>query len=142
MDGCGAIIDKYVLVGVFIYFLRANFKIEEYSTRNFFIAVYVCHEIYEEVNALKFQIIKTCLGPCVMRSTCVRKFDEDRVNFLQRIDFHVLYDEEQCDLIFSKFPHVIWYRERSDKHSGVIFDENMICDSCCFPVASLLKILK
>ncbi|KAK9869241.1 hypothetical protein WA026_002992 [Henosepilachna vigintioctopunctata] len=142
MDKCCALIDKYILVGVFIYFLRAEFGVEDYSTRNFYIALYLCHEIYEEVNSLKFQIAKRCLGNCVRNRDCVKRFDEDRFYLLQRMNFHVIYDKSHCNLIFSRFPHVVWYRIRSDVHHGVIVDEDKICSACKWPVVSNLKLNK
>ncbi|XP_044746137.1 speedy protein 1-A isoform X3 [Coccinella septempunctata] len=49
MDPCNAIVDKYLLIGVFIYFIRAHFEAKDYTTRNFYIALYLCHEIHEEI---------------------------------------------------------------------------------------------
>ncbi|XP_044746136.1 speedy protein 1-A isoform X2 [Coccinella septempunctata] len=133
MDPCNAIVDKYLLIGVFIYFIRAHFEAKDYTTRNFYIALYLCHEIHEEVDFFKYRIMKNCLGDCIENLQCVQRFNSDRIQLLKKINFHVQFRKEHCELIFSRFPHAMWKRNRTKEHSGVIIDENTACHTCSLP---------
>lgn len=94
---------------------------------------YLCHEIHEEVDIFKYKIIEKCLGECIKKFQCVQRFDSDRVHLLKRINFHVYYNKEHCEMIFSKYPHVVWYRNRTEEHCGVIMDKDTACFNCSLP---------
>ncbi|KAK4885704.1 hypothetical protein RN001_001975 [Aquatica leii] len=61
-DKCMALMDKYILAAILLFFRRAKFNKYDYNCKNFYVTLYLIHELYEEIVELKDIIIKTYLG--------------------------------------------------------------------------------
>ncbi|XP_018328172.1 speedy protein A-like [Agrilus planipennis] len=121
-DGCNVLADKYILASVFVYFLRAKLTEDEYNLRNFFLALYLCHEICEEIDEYKDEIVDYYLNirrlfpPSTNQH--FQKFMEDRFLFLKRMCYKGHIHRKLCEKLFILFPHVVWNRTRPLQHGG------------------------
>ena len=56
------VFSRVLLVMVLIYFKRGNLSLEEYTEYNFWTALYIAHDIVDEVTFYKYEILPWALG--------------------------------------------------------------------------------
>ena len=61
-DTCCLTSDRYLLAMVFVYFKKAKLEHEEYNRLNFFKALYLAHEMEEENDENRWEILPWALG--------------------------------------------------------------------------------
>ena len=50
-------LSRFLLVLVFIYFKRGNLALSEYTEYNFWTALYIAHDMEEEVSVFRHEIL-------------------------------------------------------------------------------------
>ncbi|XP_066928530.1 speedy protein A-like isoform X1 [Clytia hemisphaerica] len=127
LDRCFTLCDKYLLAMIYVYFRRAKLTRKDFTRQNFFLALYIAHEIEEDDEELKMEIYPWALGSELWRSK-LKEFLYKRNVFLQRMKFRAVVSRTTCDEIFDLFPkHPAWQRERNGNHGGAIrfYNQNL-----------------
>ena len=61
-DKCYNQVDNYLLATVFVYFKRAGLRLEEFNQENFFRCLYLAHDMEEDEEELKWELLPWALG--------------------------------------------------------------------------------
>lgn len=118
-DTCCLTSDRYLLAMVFVYFKKAKLEHEEYNRLNFFKALYLAHEMEEENDENRWEILPWALG---------RRWQGKIVNFIhgknefwQKLDFRGIVPCRACDQVMtipSFKEHSAFMRVRTPTHSN------------------------
>ncbi|CAM1309616.1 SPDYA (predicted) [Pycnogonum litorale] len=117
-DTCCKLCDKYLLAMVFVYFKRAKYSCHQFTRENFFLALYLAHDMEEDDEETKLSILYWALGQCWRQKHV--QFFRKRCSLLKRIEFRALVSLAMCEEIISaSFPRLsFWSRERQLHHAG------------------------
>ncbi|XP_047132620.1 speedy protein A isoform X1 [Hydra vulgaris] len=119
MDKCYTLSDKYLLAMVYTYFRRAKLNKREYTRMNFFVALYLAHDVEEDNEDLKLEIYPWALGLHWKRRHL--HFISQRDALLKRMKFRAIVSKLTCDEVILLCPsHPIWKRERKSHHGGAV----------------------
>lgn len=118
-DACCKLADKYLLAMAFVYFKRAGLRSYEYNRLNFFIALYLAHDMEEDEEELKYEILYWALGKnWPLR---VRRFLNKRNNLWKRMNYRAIVSCQMCHDLISLAPdHYAWHRHRLAHHAGAV----------------------
>ena len=104
---------------VFTYFKRARFTSDEFTSLNFFLALYLASDIEEDVEEYKYEIFPWALGP--KWRTKFSAFLRKRDDLLRRIGYRAIVSRKCCEEVMHFIPeHVAWSRERAESHGGAV----------------------
>uniref|UniRef100_A0A6I8SW11 Uncharacterized protein n=1 Tax=Xenopus tropicalis TaxID=8364 RepID=A0A6I8SW11_XENTR len=114
------IADKYLLAIVLIYFKRGGIKIEEFNRQNFFLSLYLAHDIEEHTDIPKITMLAWVLGKN-LKEKCrnfLRKWDR----FLQQIIYRAVVSKSECDELMGQHnpSHWAWLKDRSEDPESAI----------------------
>ncbi|CAG9764720.1 unnamed protein product [Ceutorhynchus assimilis] len=130
-DVCGAICDKYHLVVVFQFFMRADFQPEDYNTKNFFLALSLSHDLYDESKTLKEIIQHIYLSRAECKSLEVFKWE--KFMLFKQMQYKGIIDRKICHKLFKLIPHKALQKNRREIHGGVLTSK-YVCKKCLCPV--------
>ncbi|GAB6022107.1 hypothetical protein CHUAL_006250 [Chamberlinius hualienensis] len=94
-DVCCRIADKYLLAMVFVYFKRAKLSPMEYTRRNFFTALFLAHDMEEEDDDAKVELLRWSLGHRWSLMTC--RFLRARDKLWKQINYRGIVSRKLCD---------------------------------------------
>ncbi|XP_041441372.1 speedy protein 1-A-like isoform X3 [Xenopus laevis] len=118
IDSCRKLTDKYLLAMVKVYFQRAKLQEEEYTTLNFFAALFLANEMEEET------IFHDLIYPLGLGVEYQVKWQELRSRKLElwvRMGFKAWVSRSSCEEAMEDNPtHWAWRRERHHNHGLAI----------------------
>ena len=120
-DRCHTMADRFLLATVFIYFKRAELGEEEYTDRNFWLALYLAHDQEEDDDKTKWELLPWAVGSQwqPIYWTMMREKEE----LWQRMGLRSLVSRRQCDQVMAlSASAAVWARTRSPSHGGAVRD--------------------
>ncbi|XP_030750128.1 uncharacterized protein LOC115877919 isoform X2 [Sitophilus oryzae] len=135
-DVCGALCDKFHLIIIFQYFMRADFKEEDYTPENFFLALTLSHDIYEDTTVLKTII----MGFYYSRKQFVANkliFQWNKLVLFGRMKYKGYVEKKICNNLIDLVPHKIMAKTRRELHTGFL---NNLMSSKYFTRSKIAKI--
>lgn len=133
-DFCNVLADNFLLAMVYAYFRRANLGADEYTRLNFFAALYLAHDIAEDNEDLKLQIIPWILGKH-WNTLLVKDFLNQRDQLLYRMNYRAAVSHQTCYDVMNLTTSssgawtrrdLFWGRVRDASHSGTIYFEGPV----------------
>lgn len=127
-DVCNMSSEQYLIAIVFSYFVRSDLPIEEYTVFNFFCALYLAHDIEEECDDYKWEILPWALGKDW--AAVLKCFIKKKNEMWSKMRHYGMVSRVLCNQIFEqvkkrfseeelrKCPLIV--RKRDDFHSNVI----------------------
>ncbi|XP_033226914.1 speedy protein A-like isoform X2 [Belonocnema kinseyi] len=116
-DKCCRIADNYLIAMVFIYFIRADFEVEEYTPLNFLAALHLALDMEEDDDNLHSQLQRW-----LNANDATSYILDERNRVFQRIGYRGSISRKCCESIIRRINpnHSVWRRLRHTNHSGAI----------------------
>ncbi|XP_067012479.2 speedy protein 1-A isoform X2 [Anabrus simplex] len=114
---------------VFNYFIRAGYSQIQYTAYNFFVALYLAHDMEEDEEEPKNELFCWALGSDW--SDQYRKFLKSRDDLWRTLGHRSVVSLSSCEKIMSIRPeHWAWQRFRPEVHAGANrLDTHSFCQS-------------
>ncbi|XP_043476943.1 speedy protein A-like [Leptopilina heterotoma] len=118
-DKCYRLADNYLIAMVFVYFIRADLPVDDYTVINFLIALYLALAMEEDDEEL-LQDIENWLESA---DETLNIFQKHKF-FFQQIEYRGAISRSCCENVMRKINpnHEIWKRQRHVNHSGAVRD--------------------
>ena len=114
-DRCYTMADRFLLATVFIYFKRAELEEEEYTERNFWLALYLAHDQEEDDNETKWELLPWALG--TQWQPLYQTMMREKKELWQRMRLRSLVSRRQCDQVMAlSASAAVWARQRTACH--------------------------
>ncbi|KAJ9596947.1 hypothetical protein L9F63_012017 [Diploptera punctata] len=130
-DMCSLVADRYLLAMVFTYFKRARYSAIQYTRYNFFVALYLAHDIEEDDEDIKCELYIWALG--IHWQQHYEDMLASREALWMAMDHRAIVSRTCCEKVMALRPdHSAWQRHRSEIHSGAIrpYDALKISECC------------
>ncbi|XP_060536051.1 uncharacterized protein LOC132708000 isoform X2 [Cylas formicarius] len=116
--------------------MRAGFQKEDYIVQNFFLALSVSHDIYDDVNvAVKNMVVRYYLKAINDKSHTRKEYQRSKLQLLQRMQYRTFVQKKICKNIISLIPHKFMERNRHELHAGAFNESNkVLCKKCLLPI--------
>nr|CAH8833106.1 unnamed protein product [Trichobilharzia regenti] len=118
-DVCFKVADNFSIACVFAYFKRCDLAIEEYNRMNFFCCLYLVHDIEEDDEDYKYEILPWALGSFWKNK--LSSFLRQREALWARMNYRAIVSYRCCKELMSIIPsHPVWERNRLPHHGEAI----------------------
>jgi len=118
-DKCCNYVDNYLLAMVLVFFKRASLEIVEYTEENFWKCLYLAHDMEEDQDELKWELLAWALGE--EWRTLVGGFLNAKDKVWRRMDYRSTVSRKQCDQLMKwSYDSGIWNRYRPVSHGGAV----------------------
>ncbi|KAG8226588.1 hypothetical protein J437_LFUL007280 [Ladona fulva] len=109
--------DKYLIAMVITYFKRAGYSYQDYSVFNFFVALYLAHDMEEDEEDLKYIVSRWAFG--TRWEFKQNELLNCRDKLWRLMNYRAVVSKKCCEEVMSMVPnHPIWERERSKEYGG------------------------
>ena len=98
-DQCNVISDRYLLAIVFTYFKKAKLSYKNFNREYFFLALYLAHEMEEEMDENRWEILPWALGRFWQND--FRKFVHGKNDLWQKMEFRGIVSCKACHQVLS-----------------------------------------
>ncbi|XP_054257796.1 speedy protein A-like [Macrosteles quadrilineatus] len=137
-DRCCLLADKYLLSMVFVYFIRARLPLSDYTRLNFFVALYLAHDMEEDNEDLKIDFVDWGLGAA--EKADVARFITLRDTMWMAMNYRACVSLRTCHEVMEVLGNGdLWKRERDPVHGGATRDndqkEREQCQRCTYPTS-------
>ncbi|KAJ4448301.1 hypothetical protein ANN_10316, partial [Periplaneta americana] len=118
-DSCSQLADKYLLAMVFTYFKRADYLPQDYTRYNFFVALFLAHDMEEDDEDIKFELYIWALGFNWQQH--FKQMMTSREILWKAMDHRGIVSRACCESVMAIKPnHPVWQRTRAEVHAGAI----------------------
>ncbi|XP_013788747.1 speedy protein A-like, partial [Limulus polyphemus] len=108
---------KYLIAMVFAYFKRAKLTIRQFTRLNFFLALFLAHDMEEDEEELKHKFLPWVLGNSWRQK--LPQFLKKREKFWRILEHRSVVSRKCCLELMSIQPaNKVWQRERVERHAG------------------------
>ncbi|PNF32121.1 hypothetical protein B7P43_G02840, partial [Cryptotermes secundus] len=115
-DTCYILADRYLLAMIFMYFKRAGYKVQDFTSYSFFVALFIALDIEEDYN-FKNELYSWALGYHWRER--YKELQKSRNALWKAMDYRAIVSRAQCEKVISLRPHhYIWRRIRSPLYAG------------------------
>eukprot|EP00088_Acartia_fossae_P005004 TRINITY_DN12187_c0_g1_i4.p1 TRINITY_DN12187_c0_g1~~TRINITY_DN12187_c0_g1_i4.p1 ORF type:complete len:251 (+),score=27.46 TRINITY_DN12187_c0_g1_i4:33-785(+) len=113
-DTCFMKADRYLLCVVLIYCKRSRL---EFTERNFWLLLYIAHEIFEEKSELRRNLLPWALGDQFLKASV--QFFEDKTNLVVRLRWKLNVSSAQMEQVLDVVKcEALQHRVRRVDHGG------------------------
>ena len=118
-DRCHTMADRFLLATVFVYFKRAELEEEEYTERNFWLALYLAHDQEEDDDKTKWELLPWALG--TRWQPLYHTLMTEKLELWRGMGMRSLVSKRQCDQVMAlSASAAAWARTRTAGHGGVL----------------------
>jgi len=118
-DKCCFYVDNYLLAMVLVFFKRASLQLSEYTEENFWQCLYLAHDMEEDEEELKWELLPWALGEEWRSLTSGFLIAKDKL--WRRMDYRSTVTRRQCDQLMQwSQDSGIWNRFRPISHGGAV----------------------
>ncbi|XP_065222735.1 speedy protein A-like [Planococcus citri] len=132
-DSCNLLADNYLIAIAYIYLDRAKILLSKHDVHYLLSALYLAHEVQEDLRCLREKIIPWYPGTCTEMKSAGLHYFKNKIWIQMNFKCHVT--KKSCDELMKRTAQWdLWKRKRESSHSGAFrfyqFEKTK-CKHCC-----------